>query len=51
MKKGLYLGLGVVGPSWNKSIPGRLRMCVPIDHSLELLLYGESYCSGYCEGM
>lgn len=49
MKKGLYLGLGVVSPSWNKSIPGGLHVCALINHSLELLLYGELCCSGYCK--
>lgn len=43
------LGLGVVGPSWNWSVPGE-HYTVCIDESFELLImYIGSCCSGYCK--
>lgn len=47
MKKGLYLGLGMIGPSWNVRIPGE-HCIVCVDKSFfGLLMYIGSCCSGY----
>lgn len=41
----------MVGPSWNESIPGgHYTVCIGRSF-FELLMYGESCCSGYCKGV